>query len=532
MSESKHLHASLHINGMTCGSCELLLERKIKAVTGVIDVHVDHRKGIAVVTAHTDALPSSAEIENVIRKAGYGVGNEQPQGTAACEITKNGVLNVRIDGMTSQDDERLLKQKLKLVPGVQHASVHYQRGKARIHYEQLPDWDALEQAVESIGYRLRHSGEAPSGMEPSRRKWIEIGGSLLIIFAIYKILQAFDLVSLAPSTSGALSFGGIFVIGLVAGTSSCLAVTGGLLLALAAKHNEIHRAETPWQKFRPLLHFNIGRLVSYFILGGLVGLLGQSITLSTKMSGYMSIVVAFIMLWLALTILQVIPKGSFPIRPPKKLSRWIANLSESDHPAAPFTLGAFTFFLPCGFTQSLQLAALASGSFITGAFTMFIFAIGTLPSLVGLSAISSTATGTFSRLFLRFSGALVLILALFNVSSGLALTGVNLDSFMQGPPTAVGSAPRIMGGVQEVAMKVTSNGYEPSNLTIKAGVPVKWVIDGAGAFGCTSQIVIPDLGITQALTSGINEVGFTAPNPGQLAFSCSMGMVRGSFTVI
>lgn len=461
MSESKHLHATLRISGMTCGSCELLLERKIKAVPGVIDVHVNHRTGIAVITAHSDALPSSDGIENVIRKAGYGVGDEIAQGTAACEVAKK--------------------------------------------------------------------GEEPS----AHRKWMEIGGSLLIIFAIYKLLQAFDLVSLAPSTSGALSFGGIFAIGLVAGTSSCLAVTGGLLLALAAKHNEIHQAETPWQKFKPLLHFNVGRLVSYFVLGGLVGLLGQSITLSTKMSGYMSIAVAFIMLWLALTILQVIPKGNFPIRPPKKLSRWVANLSESDHPMAPFTLGAMTFFLPCGFTQSLQLVALASGSFVTGAFTMFVFALGTLPSLVGLSAISSTTKGAFSRLFLRFSGALVMILALFNLYSGFALAGVDLSRvFATGNDQGTIAAPTVAGGVQEVAMKVTSNGYEPRNLTIKAGVPVRWKINGDEAYGCTSVMTIPSLNIAQPLKQGENVIEFIAPNPGQLAFMCSMGMVRGSFTVL
>ncbi len=451
MSESKHLQARICIAGMTCGSCEILLERKIRAVPGVIDVHVDHRKGLAVITAHPEALPSSDRIEHIIRKAGY---------------------------------------------------------------------------------RLQDSDEAAPGSETSQNKWMEIGGSLLIIFAIYKLLQAFDLVSLAPSTSGALSFGGIFVIGLVAGTSSCLAVTGGLLLALAAKHNELHRAETSWEKFKPLLHFNIGRLASYGILGGVVGLVGQSVTLSTKMSGYMSIAVAFIMLYLALTILQVIPKGIFGIRPPKKLSHWIHDLSESDHPAAPFMLGAFTFFLPCGFTQSLQLVALASGNFVIGALTMFTFALGTLPSLIGLSAISSTATGTTSRLFLRFSGALVLVLALFNLNSGFALTGISFASMLQGPSAAVGSAPVVIGGVQEISMKVTRNGYEPSNLTIKAGVPVKWMIDGAGAAGCTSQIVVPDLNITQALTNGINEVDFTAPNPGTLAFSCSMGMVRGSFHVL
>ena len=437
---------------MTCASCELLLERKLKTVPGIKSVNINHRTGIARITADANKLPSEERIASVVHKAGYSLVDEN-------------------------------------APTI-------------------------------------------SSVDPDKRKWMEIGGSLLIIFALYKFLQAFDLVSLAPSTSGTLSFGGILVIGLVAGTSSCLAVAGGLLIAIAAKYNEVHQAETAWDKFKPLLQFNIGRLTSYFVLGGLVGLLGQSVTLSTKMTGYMSIVIAFVMLYLALTILQLIPKGSFPIRPPKKLSHWIAGLSESKHPAAPFALGALKFFLPCGFTQSLQLVALASGSFMTGAFTMFIFALGTLPSLLGISAISSTAKGNASRLFLRFAGTFVFVLALTNINSGFALTGINLASAFNSPAQAPSPAPVINGNVQEVAMKVTSAGYEPSSITIKAGVPVKWMIDGAGAFGCTSQIVIPDLNITKSLTTGMNEVDFTAPNPGQLAFSCSMGMVRGSFTVL
>ncbi len=452
MSTSKHYYGSIRISGMTCGSCELLLERKLLAIPGVVAVTINHRKGIAHMTVDAENIPSDERIAEVVSKAGYSV----------C--------------------------------------------------------DASSPTVSSVS--------------PEKRKWMEIGGSLLVIFAVYKFLQAFDLVALAPSTSGALSFGGIFIIGLVAGTSSCLAVTGGLLLALAAKHNERKNAETPWEKFLPLLHFNIGRLASYFILGGFVGMIGQSITLSIKMSGYMSIVVAIVMLWLALTILQIVPKGSFPVRPPKKLSRWVAGLSESNHPLAPFTLGAMTFFLPCGFTQSLQLVALASGSFLTGALTMFIFALGTLPSLIGLSAISSTARGAASRLFLRFSGALVLVLAFFNLNSGFALAGFNFDSIFSGPAGTMGSAPAPTDGAQEIAMAVTPRGYEPSELTIKAGVPVKWMIDGAGAAGCTSQIVIPDLNIKKSLTSGINEIDFTATTPGRLAFSCSMGMVRGSFTVL
>jgi len=440
-----------------------------------------------------------------------------------------------IGGMTCSSCELLLERKIKNIPGVKSVDISHRSGIAKItaKEDETLDLPAITAAVEKAGYAVLQKGHATSmPLATDRNKWLEIGAALLIIFAAYKLLQTFDLISLAPSTSGILSVGGIFLIGLVAGTSSCLAVTGGLLLAMAARYNETHQSESTWQKFQPLLHFNVGRLLSYFVLGGIVGVLGQSITLSPRMSGFMTILVAVIMLWLALTILAVIPKGSFPIRPPKKLSRWIADLSESKHPAAPLVLGALTFFLPCGFTQSLQLAALASGSFLTGAMTMFIFALGTLPSLLGLSAISTAARGNFSRLFLRFSGALVLVLALFNLRSGIALTGLNFPS-AESTELHMSSAPVVKGGSQEISMTVTPYGtYEPSILTIKAGVPVRWKVDGTEAFGCTSILTIPSLNITKALGKGENIVTFTAPEPGKLAFMCSMGMVRGSFNVI
>ncbi len=443
---------------------------------------------------------------------------------------------IRIGGMTCASCELLLERKIKKIAGVKTVNVNHKKGIASITTEKGTTLDSadLSAVIEDAGYSVLVDGTAPSALSPDKRKWLEIGASLILIFALYKILQTFDLVSLAPSTSGVLSIGGIFVIGLVAGTSSCLAVTGGLLLALAAKHNAIHRAETAAQKFKPLLQFNLGRLASYFVLGGLVGVIGQSITLSTRMTGYMNIVVALVMLSLALSILGIVPKGIFHIKPPKKISHWIAGLSESEHPAAPFVLGALTFFLPCGFTQSLQLAALASGTFATGAVIMGVFALGTLPALLGISAISSNAKGTSLNLFLRFSGTLVLVLALFNLQSGLALTGLNLTGGPTMQEQKNAGLPTMIDEVQEVSMTVTAYGtYEPNVITIKAGIPVRWKIDGTAAFGCTNTMTIPSLNISQPLHTGENIMTFTAPaKPGPLAFMCSMGMVRGSFNVI
>ena len=496
------------------------------------------------------------EIEKIISGAGYslaGTGGDE-DAAESCPAQnvpaapKRGTLLLRVGGIPSGSD-MAFRHKLKKIHGIRSTSVESTGEHVlQLHYHEPPDRQAIESLVVNEGFRFISIEEVKDQAAPAtvfdeepRRKWLEIGASLLIIFAIYKILSAFNLVSLAPATTGALSFGGIFLIGIIAGASSCLAVTGGLLLAMAAKYNEVNESMTKWQKFKPLLQFNIGRLISYFVLGGVVGLIGQTITLNTQMTGYMNMVVAFVMLYIALSILKLIPKGSFGIKPPKALSHWIHDLAEHKHPLAPFALGALTFFLPCGFTQSLQVAALASGSFWSGATIMFIFALGTLPSLLSISAISSSASGTASRLFLRFAGTLVLLLAVFNMNSALTLTGFDLGSFASGfvpqtagssPDPAGADAPPVVNGVQEVSMKVESEGYIPNVITVKSGIPVRWVVDGTNARGCNGSLVIPSLNIYRDLVSGPNIIEFTPDKPGRLIFSCSMGMYRGYFNVI
>jgi sulfite exporter TauE/SafE len=68
-----------------------------------------------------------------------------------------------------------------------------------------------------------------------------------------------------------MSYGLVFVIGLVASVSSCIAVTGGLLVAIAARYSEASAALTPVQRMRPHIYFNAGRILSYTLLGGAVG---------------------------------------------------------------------------------------------------------------------------------------------------------------------------------------------------------------------------------------------------------------------
>src|SRR3989338_2065238 len=94
-----------------------------------------------------------------------------------------------------------------------------------------------------------------------------------------------------------------------------------------------------------------------------------------------------------------------------------------------FLLGGMTFFLPCGFTQAMQLYAISSGSPVIGALTMGVFALGTAPGLLGVGGLTSLIKGAFAKPFFKFVGLMVVALSIFNITNGLNLTGLTLPSF-------------------------------------------------------------------------------------------------------
>ena len=200
--------------------------------------------------------------------------------------------------------------------------------------------------------------------------------------------------------------------------------------------------------------------------------------------------------------------------------------------------GAATFFLPCGFTQALQLYVLGKGDFLTGALTMLAFSLGTLPSLAGIGAFSSFAKGDLKRYFMTFSAVLVIFLGIFNLTPGFNLIGaaVALPSIDNSIDTNVNINvnTNVFGEKQVIDLKVEGLDYFPNKFTLKKGVPVEWNIDGRDAQGCAGIISVPKLGITEQLPKdNIKTITFTPQQTGKITFTCSMGMAGpGTFEVV
>ena len=137
---------------------------------------------------------------------------------------------------------------------------------------------------------------------------------------------------------------------------------------------------------------------------------------------------------------------------------------------------------------------------------------------------------------MTFSAVLVIILGLWNIPNGLALTGT--DFSFGGSNTDVGLGLKnveIVDGIQIVEMKVEGFDYYPHQFTILKDIPVEWRIEGSEAAGCGRILSAPSLGITEYISSEeISTIEFTATDLGTIPFSCSMGMMTpgAEFTVI
>lgn len=210
-----------------------------------------------------------------------------------------------------------------------------------------------------------------------------------------------------------------FTIGIIASLSTCMAVVGGLTLSISAnfaKEGDV---------FKPQMLFHASRLVAFFLLGGVIGSLGSQFEFSDSGTFALSLIVGIVMLLLGINLLDIFPKANALVPTlPKSVIRWIEPLKSANHNLTPALLGILTFFLPCGFTQSMQIYALSSGGFIPGALTMGFFALGTLPVLGLMSFASLGLKSPWSTgVFFKTSGLIVTAFAIANIYAALLFAG-------------------------------------------------------------------------------------------------------------
>lgn len=338
----------------------------------------------------------------------------------------------------------------------------------------------------------------------------------------------------------------IFFTGLFAGALTCLAVQGGLLAAtIAQREQDRLEDKAKGGNALPILSFLVAKLIAYTTLGFLLGYLGSFFTLSITSQALLQLGVGIFMIGTALNLLNVHPIFRyFIIQPPRFLTRLVRKETKSKNIFAPAILGGFTVFIPCGTTQAMMALAIASANPLTGAAILFAFVLGTSPLFFILGYLATRLGDVFQKRVLRFAALVIIILAGFNMNNAVALAGFNFSILKPISNVVCSLNPTCFSNensknnsnivTNNPVIYIEETGYNPSNLTIKAGSKITLSLKNTGGGGCTQSFTIPSLGIQKLVPLGSSEtIEFTAPSePGNMAFMCSMGMFRGNMKVI
>ena len=422
---------------------------------------------------------------------------------------------IKVFDMTCTSCENRVERAVKKLPGVSSVKANFSGQYAEIQYDDEQCNKAqIKKVINGAGYTTESSKDY---------KFI---GILFVVAAIVLLginTSGFDMEAKLTNASYAV----LFVVGVFT-SIHCVGMCGGIMISQSIGKE----TKSKFEAMQPAIFYNLGRVISYTILGGIIGAIGSVFALSLTAKAGLQIFAGIFMIMMGFNMAGFSLFRKFQIKLPKAACR------VQSKPRTPFLVGFLNGLMPCGPLQTMQIFALGTGSATSGALSMFMFALGTVPLMLTFGAVSGLLSKGYTKKILKFSGILIIVLGIIMGNRGFALAGMNPMDII----AKVGSSNEteildgavkatMEDGVQVLNMTASYEGYTPNVFYVQKGTPVKWVIDGQQLTGCNSTIVIPDLKIEQKLQSGENIIEFTPGNK-DLNFSCWMGMIRGIIKVV
>jgi Uncharacterized conserved protein len=423
---------------------------------------------------------------------------------------------IKVYEMTCTSCENRVEKAVKKLDGVLNAKASFSGQYVDVEFDdELCSTGKIKAAVKSAGYSTQSSND------------YKFMGIIIIVAAIAFLglkTSDFDMEAKLANASYAV----LFVVGILT-SIHCVGMCGGIMLSQSLSKESKNKFEA----IQPALLYNLGRVVSYTILGGIVGALGSVFSLSVTAKAAMQIFAGVFMIMMGFNMAGFSAFRKFQIRLPHFACK-TKNKSGS-----PFIVGLLNGLMPCGPLQTMQLFALGTGSAVKGAAAMLVFSLGTVPLMLTFGALSGLLSKGYTKKILKFSGVLIIVLGLIMGNRGLALAGIDINpvralagttkSLTGGSSNANVAKAALQDGVQVINMTANNNGYTPNAFYVQKGVPVKWIINGEQLNSCNNELVFQNK--QYKIKKGENTIEFT-PGDKDINFSCWMGMIRGVIKVV
>lgn len=208
-----------------------------------------------------------------------------------------------------------------------------------------------------------------------------------------------------------------FIIGFV-GSVHCVGMCGPIVIVLPGKGYK-----SPISYLWSRILYNLGRVVTYSLMGAVAGFIGQSISLGGYQQKLSIILGVLILLGVFLPTkfaASLLPLPSFDPLKAKVKQLWLRHFNNPSFRSL-FTIGILNGFLPCGFVYLGLAGALSTGGVLKGIAYMALFGLGTVPILVATSYAGKILGLPIRRAINRLIPVGAVIIALLFILRGLDL---------------------------------------------------------------------------------------------------------------
>jgi len=206
------------------------------------------------------------------------------------------------------------------------------------------------------------------------------------------------------------------LVGLL-GSIHCLGMCGPLALALPVRKGSCRQA------LSGRLLYNAGRILTYSLMGWVMGSLGWGVAFSTSQQS-LSIAMGTLLIllwWMPARITSRISPQSALARLTSRIRGRFSYLLQSRSYQALFLLGLLNGLLPCGLVYVALAGAVVTGSALQGMAYMALFGLGTLPMMLAVSLASQWISAARRAWLIRFTPAFTLLVAFLLIIRGLNL---------------------------------------------------------------------------------------------------------------
>jgi sulfite exporter TauE/SafE len=200
------------------------------------------------------------------------------------------------------------------------------------------------------------------------------------------------------------------------GSFHCVGMCGPIALALPLDRSSV------FSKIAGGFTYNIGRILTYTVLGILLGTLGKGFVIA-GFQQTLSIAVGVSILVMLLFSHYLPSTGNYP-----KIYSFIGKLKNKVREkfqissySSLFTIGLLNGLLPCGLVYLGIAGAIATGDSIKGGIFMMLFGLGTVPAMLSVSLMSNLITIGFRNKIKKAMPVFIICMALLLILRGLNL---------------------------------------------------------------------------------------------------------------